>query len=75
MIKEKTLKKNRGTLKRPGYQPGAASAVLMKYLVKSDMERHAESPVDPSDAFFNSKNVFSFIIKPFASQEYLRLYL
>jgi hypothetical protein len=46
--------KHRGTLKHPGYQPGTASAVLMKYLVKSDMERQAESLVDPSDAFFNS---------------------
>jgi len=48
------IKKNWGTLKRPGYQPGTASAVLMKYLVKSDTERQAESPVDPSEAFFNS---------------------
>jgi hypothetical protein len=42
----------RGTPKRPRYQPETASAVLMKYLVESDQERQAESPVDPIDAFF-----------------------
>jgi hypothetical protein len=42
----------RGT--RPRYQPGTASAVLMKYLVESDKERQAEPPVDPIEAFFKS---------------------
>jgi hypothetical protein len=67
----------RGT--RPRYQPETASAVLMKYLVESDKERQAEPPVDPIDAFFKSIAVtvktFLLIIKTFASQEYLRLYL
>jgi hypothetical protein len=44
----------RGTLKRPIYPPETASAVLMKYLVESDSERHAEPPVNPVDAFFKS---------------------
>jgi len=51
----------------------------MKYLVESDKERQAEPPVDPIDAFFKSiaatVKVFLLIIKTFASQEYLRLYL
>jgi hypothetical protein len=51
----------------------------MKYLVESDKEIEAEPPVDPIDAFFKSiaatVKSFLLIIKTFASQEYLRLYL
>jgi hypothetical protein len=40
----------------------------MKYLVENDKERQAETPVDPTDAFFKSvvatvKNVFSLSSK------------
>jgi hypothetical protein len=61
----------RGTLKRPRYQTETASAVLMKYLVESNMEREAETPVDPIDVFFNSiaarEKRFLLIIETFAN--------
>jgi hypothetical protein len=41
------------TLKHPRYQPETPSAVLMKYLVERDKERQAETPVDPTGAFFS----------------------
>jgi len=71
----------RGTQKRPWYQRETASAVLMKYLVESDKKSQAEHTVDPVDTFLkekhcsNSKTFFLLIIKTFASEEYLRLYL
>jgi hypothetical protein len=69
----------RRTLKGPRCQPETPSAVLMKYLVEGDKERQAEPHIDPIDAFFKSIATtvkrFLLIIKTFASQEYLRLYL
>jgi hypothetical protein len=47
------------------YQPEAASAVLMKYLVEIDEERQTEPPVDPIDAFFKSNETTVKTFSPY----------